>query len=334
MYYESYQKKRKQPPRKRKRRSFGEWLGQGLLKLVALALTVALLSAALIYALPPALFAVEPDDMNLALTDGLPATRLNVLLLGVDDLRDGAQRSDAIMIASVGYGAFKLTSVMRDTLVDIPGHDRNRLNAAYAYGGLELVMRTINQNFGLNLMHYAQVDYVALVRVIDALGGVDIDLTEAERQRLNTAMLKLKSVFAPLGYVAEEVTTYGSNVHLNGLQALSYARIRKIDSDFVRTSRQRNLLNAIVKKIKSSLWNPALLIRLMRTVMANVHTNMSALQILSLGEKALLAGDGAQLRLPVDGSYTDDGSKLTVNDFNANRSAFTRFVYEDNPAQQ
>lgn len=195
-------------------------------------------------------------------------------------------------------------------------------------------MRTINQNFGLNLMHYAQVDYVALVRVIDALGGVDIDLTEAERQRLNTAMLKLKSVFAPLGYVAEEVTTYGSNVHLNGLQALSYARIRKIDSDFVRTSRQRNLLNAIVKKIKSSLWNPALLIRLMRTVMANVHTNMSALQILSLGEKALLAGDGAQLRLPVDGSYTDDGSKLTVNDFNANRSAFTRFVYEDNPAQQ
>ncbi|MBQ2641189.1 MAG: LCP family protein, partial [Lachnospiraceae bacterium] len=123
--------------------------------------------------------------MNLALTDGLPLNRLNILLLGTDDLRDGAQRSDAILIATLGYGCFRLTSVMRDTVVDIPGHGKSKLNAAFAYGGAELAMRTINQNFGLNIMHYAHVDFVALVKVIDAIGGVDLPLTDAERQRLN-----------------------------------------------------------------------------------------------------------------------------------------------------
>ena len=332
MYYESYQKKpkRRQPSRKRsqRRQPFGEWLMQGLLKLIALALTIVLLLAGLLYLLPPALFAVEPEGVNLALTDGLPASCLNVLLLGVDDLRDGAQRSDAVMIASVGYGRFKLTSMMRDTLVEIPGHGRNKLNAAYAYGGAEMVMRTLNQNFGLNIMHYAQVDYLALVRIIDAIGGVEIDLSEAERERLNVAMLKTRSVFEPLGYVAHEVTQYGEGIHLDGLQALSYARIRKIDSDFVRTNRQRTLLNAIVGKLRRNLWNPAMLARLTQTVMASVKTNMSAMQILSLGEKALLTGGADQLRLPVEGTYTDDGSKLTITNYNANRAAFIRFVYE------
>ena len=331
MYYESYHKKPRKPKRRqksRKRVSFGAWLGQGLLKLLALALTVALVCAGLLYALPPSLFAVEPEGVNLALTDGLPAGCLNVLLLGTDNLQDGVQRSDAMLIASIGYGKFRLTSLMRDTVVDIPDHGQNKLNAAYAFGGPALAMRTVNQNFGLNIIHYAQVDYVALVRIIDALGGVELDITDAERERLNAAMLKVRKVFQPLGYTAQELTRYGENTHLDGLQALSYARLRKIDSDFQRTGRQRTLMNAILRKIKANLWNPVMLTRLIRTVMASVHTNMSALQILSLGEKALLAGDGEQLRIPIDGSYSDDGSRLTITDKNANRNAFIHFVYD------
>lgn len=328
MYYESYQKKTKRQRGGGQRRGFGEWLAQGLLRLVALVLGLTLVSLILLYALPPGLFAVEPEGVNLALTDGLPMSCLNVLLLGVDDLRDGAQRSDAVIIASIGYGRFKLTSIMRDTQVEIPGHGPGKLNAAFTYGGPELAMRTLNQNFGLNIMHYALVDYVALVRVIDAIGGVELDLTEAERERLNVAMLKTRSVFEPLGYVAHEVTQYGENIHLDGLQALSYARLRKIDSDFVRTSRQRTLLNAIVKKLRNHLWNPVMLTGLTRVVMEAVHTNMSVMQILSLGEKALLTGGAEQLRLPVDTTYTDDGSKLVIHDFNANRAAFMRFVYD------
>ena len=327
MYYEEPYRGKKKKAR-RPRRSFGEWLAQVILKLIALALAVALLVLGLLYALPPGLFAIEPEGVNLALTDGLPLNRANILLLGVDDLRDGAQRSDAVMIASVGYGKFRLTSVMRDTLVEIPGHGRGKLNAAYAYGGPEMVMRTLNQNFGLNLMHYAQVDYVSLVRVIDAIGGVDIAITDAERQRINRTMLEAKKIFAPLGYTPREVTQYGEGIHLDGLQAASYARIRKIDSDYMRTSRQRTLISAIVSRIRGNLWNPAMVSRLIGTVMDSVNTNMSMLQILSLGEKALLSGGIEQQRLPVEGSFDDDGSKLDVTDYPANHDAFVRFVYE------
>ena len=325
MYYEPYKGKKK--GKGRKRRSFGEWLLQGLLKLIALILAIGLMVLGLLYALPPGLFAVEPEGVNLALTDGLPLSCVNVLLLGVDDLREGAQRSDAVMIASVGYGRFKLTSVMRDTLVEIPDHGRNKLNAAYAYGGAEMVMRTLNQNFGLNIMHYAQVDYVALARVIDAIGGVEITITDAERERLNATMLEARRVFQPLGYTAREVTRYGDDIPLDGLQAASYARIRKIDSDYMRTSRQRTLIAAILKKIRTNLWNPVMMARLARTVTESVNTNMSLLQILSLGEKALLAGSVEQLRLPVEGSFTDDGAKLDVTSYPANHDAFMQFVY-------
>ena len=325
MYYEPYKGKKK--GKARRRRGFGEWLLQGLLKLIALLLAICLLVLGLLYALPPGLFAVEPEGVNLALTDGLTLDSVNVLLLGVDDLREGAQRSDAVMIASVGYGRFKLTSVMRDTLVEIPDHGRNKLNAAYAYGGAEMVMRTLNQNFGLNIMHYAQVDYVALSRVIDAIGGVEITITDAERERLNATMLEARRVFQPLGYTAREVTRYGDNIPLDGLQAASYARIRKNDSDYMRTSRQRTLIAAILKKIRSNLWNPVMLARLARTVTESVNTNMSLLQILSLGEKALLAGSVEQLRLPVEGSFSDDGAKLDVTSYPANHDAFMQFVY-------
>ena len=165
MYYESYRKKPKRKKSGRRQRlTFGEWLSQGLLKLLALALTVVLISAGLLYALPPSLFAVEPEGMTLALTDGLPASCLNVLLLGTDELRENAQRSDSVMIASIGYGRFRLTSVMRDTMVEIPGHGRGKLNSAFSFGGAELTMRTLNQNFGLNIMYYAHVDFVALVQ--------------------------------------------------------------------------------------------------------------------------------------------------------------------------
>ena len=327
MYYEPYQgkKRKKSVPQ---RRGFGEWLILAMMKLIALVLAVVLIMLGLLYALPPGLFVVEPEDTNLALTDGLPLSCVNVLLLGTDDLRDGVQRSDALMIASIGYGTFRLTSVMRDTLVDIPDHGKNKINAAFAYGGPELAMRTLNQNFGLNIMHYAQVDYVALVKLIDAIGGVDITITDAERERLNATMIEARKVFAPLGYTAHEVTQYGENIHLDGLQAASYARIRKIDSDYARTNRQRTLIGAIVNKIRDNLWNPAMLYKLARTVLETVNTNMSLMQIMSLGEKALLAGTIEDLRLPAEGTYEDDGAKLTVTSYPANHQAFVDFVYK------
>ncbi len=327
-YEEPYRKKQRDQRSRRRERGFGSWLAGGLLRLIAIALILALLAAGALYALPVSLFAVEPDGNELSLTDGLPDSRLNVLLLGLDVLRENRQRSDTVLVASVGYGPVKLTSVMRDTLVNIPGYGTGKLNAAYAHGGPELVMRTLNENLGLNLMHYVAVDFTALVSVVDAIGGVDVDVTEAEADMINQTMDKDRPKFEPLGYASPPLSRSGERTHLNGVQALYFARIRKLDSDFGRTRRQRALLVAMLAKIRDSLWNPALLVRLARALLGACDTNLSAVQLLSLGEKALLGGAPDQLRLPVDDSFTDDGSALRVDDWRKNTDAFRMFAYE------
>ena len=327
MYYEQYRKKGRKPPPE-ERLSPGGWLISLLLRLVALTAAIALLAGALLYVLPPSMFAVEPEGANLSLTDGLPMDVINVLLLGTDVENSGIQRSDAMLIASIGFGKFKLTSVIRDTLVNIPGHGQNKLNAAYAYGGPELVMRTINETFGLNLMHYAQVDFAALAAVVDAIGGVVIpEISQGEMEYINENTRKSGKVFAPLGYVPQELTRYGQNIRLDGLQALSYARIRKIGNDYGRAERQRTVINAIVERVRANLWNPVMISRLLKAVMASVNTNMSALQVMSLGEKALMVGRAETFQLPVKGAYTDDGSKIILDNRTACRDAFIRFVY-------
>ena len=326
MYYESYKKK---PAKKRRvRRSFGGWIAHFLLKLLSLALVILIVGAGILYALPVSLFCIEPEGYDLSLTDGLPSSRINVLLLGMDVLNDNSQRSDTIIIASIGYQTLKLTSVLRDTVVDIPGHGSGKINAAFSYGGPELVMKPLNSNFDLNIMHYLAVDFTSLVALVDAIGGVEIDISEAEMEQINRNVYNSRRVFRPLGYTATELTQYGEGVHLDGLQALGYARIRKIDSDFVRASRQRTLLNAMIKKVRSNIWNPLMLYRLTDALLNAVQTNLSLVQLISLGEKALFAGEPGQMRMPVDNTYTDNGSTIKIDDRQANIDAFRRFVYE------
>lgn len=325
MYYESYQKPKK---RRRRRRSFGAWLVHSLLKLIAAVLILAILAAGALYALPVSFFRIEPNDNDLSLTDGLPGNRINILLLGTDVLNHDTQRSDAMIIATIGYKTLKLTSILRDTIVDIPGHGSGRLNSAYAYGGPELVMKTLNSNFKLNIMHYITVDFVALVKIVDAIGGVEIDISEAEMQHINNNVLLSRKVFLPLGYTATELTEHGEDIHLNGLRALAYARIRKIDSDFMRTSRQRTLLKAMLMKIRDNLWNPVMLYNLGEALLSSLKTNMSAVHLISLGEKALFAEDIKQMRLPADNTFHDNGSTLTISDMNTNIKTFFTFAYE------
>ena len=328
MYYEPYQKKKSPRQPRRRRKTLGGWLAELCLRLLALVLILILLCVGLLYALPVSLFAVEPEDVDLSLTDGLPASRANILLLGLDELRENSRRSDTVMIASVGYGQLRLASILRDTVVNIPGYGADKLNAAYAHGGPQLVMKTLNQAFGLNLMHYIAVDYAALAGAVDALGGVDVPLSEAELSALNDLIDGARARLAARGYTAPDLVLGGETTHLNGVQALAYARIRKLDSDFMRASRQRTLLEAMLKKVRSSPWNPLRLIRLARALLDASDTNLSLIQLLSLGEKALAAGVPEQKRLPVDGSYTDDGSALRVDDFPANAEAFRAFAYD------
>lgn len=328
MYYEEPYKRKPRPraPRRR-RKSFGAYLAELCLRLVALALVLALLIAGGLYALPPSLFAVEPEGADLSLTDGLPASPANVLLLGLDATRENSRRSDAILIASISYGQVKLTSVLRDTVLEIPGRGPGKINAAYAYGGPTLVMKTLNENLGLNLMHYAAVDFRALVDAVDALGGVEVDISEAEMNKINLDLEADRARIEAYGRAVPTLAHSGEGTRLDGLQALTYARIRKLDSDFGRTGRQRKLLSALLAKLRRSLWNPARLAALARAVADSVDTNMSPVHLLSLGEKALAAGTPEQFRVPVEGAYADDGASLTLTDPQMNAYAVKKFIY-------
>ena len=200
-YKRNPKKKNRQP--RRRRQTLGAWLAGVCLRLFALILAIALLGGALLYFLPVSLLAVEPEGVALSLTDGLPEDVANVLLLGLDATHENTRRSDSIIIASIGRGRLQLTSVLRDTLLAIPDRGTGKLNAAYAYGGPWLAMRTLNENFRLNLIHYAAVDFVALAEIVDAVGGVDIDITEAEMTQINRNVVLSRFVFQPLGYTAK-----------------------------------------------------------------------------------------------------------------------------------
>ena len=320
MMYEPY-KRRKRGARRR----YG-CLAALLKLLVMLALLIALALGAL-YILPVGTFIIEPD-VDLGLSTDLPSNRINILLLGVDKEHDGMQRSDTMIIASVGGGSVKLTSLLRDTLVEIPGHGEGRINTAYTLGGPELAVRTVNKNFGLNIMHYIVVDFASVVQFADAIGGVEIDITAAEMEQINVNVKDSARIFKPLGYTCDELKVYGEDTHLNGLQALGYARIRKIDSDFVRASRQRTLMEAMMKKIKGNIWNPVMLGRLGYTAFGAVETNLNPAQIISIALKAVASGEIRSLRLPVNGSYEDTQSVIKVKDFEMNKHAFRSFVYD------
>lgn len=333
MYYE--EERRSKPRRRRRRGPLGFLLG-----LLARLLIVIALVALTLYALPVSLFITDADDV-FSPSAGLETDMINILLLGVDRLNDGAQRSDTIIIASVGYGSFKLTSVLRDTIVVIPGHGSDKINAAYAYGGPELTVRTLNMNFGLNITKYVVVDFVALAEAINALGGVDVAITYDEQAEINRNLAdSWKKDFSKLGYDVSETSLLDLDfsdadddgritAQLDGFQALGYARIRRLDSDFTRAHRQRRIINAALRKFRQKWYDPLMLAELIRVVVAHVDTNMNPLELVSIGSKVLMCSEAGQLRLPADGTYVDTGSALSEVDYAENLEVFREFVYEE-----
>lgn len=170
---------------------------------------------------------------------GLKQDVINILLIGQDRRPgEGRQRSDAMILCTINVEkrTLTLTSFLRDLYVQIPGYKDNRLNAAYQFGGMKLLNKTLEVNFGIHVDGNIEVDFSGFEDVIDMVGGVDIELTEAEANRMNKYH----------GWSLKK-----GNNHLNGEQALSYARIRKIGTDFGRTNRQRTVLTALFNKAKS-----------------------------------------------------------------------------------
>ena len=328
MYYEPYKRR---GARREERERRGGCLPRALWFLLKLAFRLAVLVvilAVIAYALPPGLFNVEPQA-DLGITSGLPDSQVNILVLGVDADKGGGRRSDTMMILSIGYRSVKLTSILRDTVVDIDGHGSGKINSAYAYGGAELAMRTVNETFQMNITKYVVVDYLTIARLVDAVGGVDIVISQAEMEQINannSPYAGSTNVAADLGYMPAPVREYSEDgetpVHLDGLQAVGYARIRKLDSDFMRTSRQRRVVQAALTALRGRLYDPGMYVRLANVLFGTVETNMNAVEIVSLGMKALIE----QKRLPVDGTFNDNGSSIHI-DAAANAQALREFIY-------
>lgn len=256
----------------------------------------------------------------------------NILLLGTDNRYDEGNygRTDSMIILSINKETqqAKLTSLMRDTWVSIPGHSKAKLNAACVYGGPDLTMQTINECFGTNITQYALINITGLADVIDTLGGITLDVTEAERKALNKGLFDLSSQSG-----MEQLEESGENVLLNGNQAVAYARIRNIDSDFQRTQRQRNVLTAMASKLKENNV-PLTLINVIKELLPYCETNIGLTNLMSLALIGLnLDLDSiTQMRLPADGTYdsgTFNGVWCIKPDFEKNTALLHQFIYED-----
>jgi len=352
MYYDTYRGKnrrgRHERHERRRRSSCIGWLIKSIIRLVCIALVLLIAAGALLYFIPFSFLNTQPAGMQLSLTDGLPGDRINILLLGLDAEKDGFRRSDSMMIASLGKNDVRLVSLMRDTMVDIPGYGRGKLNSAYSHGGAALAVQTVNQTFGMNITNYAAVDMQTLVELIDAVGGIDIEVKEAELEQLNWCarntfakmnaanpekygMEYLQSRYgaAAMDYSikASDLGTDGM-IHLDGLYATGYARIRKIDSDFSRTYRQRRVLSAVMHQMLDSCTDPSLYKKLYSIYTDSMETNISLPKLFSLGAKALAVKDIQMHRLPENDNLKDNYSSLEIVDKDKNIQSLYKFIYE------
>ena len=247
---------------------------------------------------------VDPDDLYL--NKNLPDNVINILLVGIDgrtedmDSKNSTQHGDVQIIVSLNKetGSIKLTSVMRDLYVEIPGYkSKQRANVAYSRGGGELAMATINKLLELNIQHYVAINFYGLASIIDSLGGLDIELTKSEATAINNYINKnLKKG----GYDNQDkdykripLEKKAGVQHLDGIQAVMYARLRSNaggDGDFTRTARQRHLLELLLKKVLQDGLNPRNLINLLATCLPYAKTNMSLKDLGALATGVLNSG--------------------------------------------
>lgn len=210
---------------------------------------------------------------------------INIALFGIDAEDGGVGRSDSIIIATIDttHKKFKLTSIMRDSYVAIEGHGDDKINHAYAFGGPQLAIKTLNENFDLNIDDFVAVNFTTLPKIIDMLGGVTIDITSEEVSHI------------------PGIDTAGTYT-LTGEQALAYSRIRYASGgDYVRTDRQRTVLSKVFEKVLSINFTqyPSLL----SEILPMVQTNLDYSEILNLGNEVLKMGVTTleQERFPRDG---------------------------------
>ena len=259
----------------------------------------------------------------------------NILLVGTDSRAKGNKRSrtDTMIILSIDKKNKRvtMTSVLRDTYVKIPGVGKNRLNAAFVFGGPKLLFKTFDENFGIHLDKYVQIDFYNFIKLVDAVGGVDLKLTPAEIKVMNVTYIPYINKGIKKKNTANLIKQNKSGVyHLNGVQALAYSRVRYVGTDFARTERQRKVIGEIIKKTKKL--SVSELNSLADIVLPMVSTNLSKGEVMSLvmNAKEYLNYKIVNGRMPINGSYkymkVRGASVLGVN-FETNKKYWYKLVY-------
>jgi polyisoprenyl-teichoic acid--peptidoglycan teichoic acid transferase len=276
---------------------------------------------------------VDPDSINLNSGGALRTDQdvINILLVGEEAINDGGARgrTDSMMIATINVKqkALKLTSIMRDLYVAIPGYSDNKLNAAYHNGGMPLLKQTIEENFDIKIDGSVLVDFSGFEQIIDLLDGVEITLTANEASYLNRT-----------NYISNPIyrNVRAGTQTLNGNQALGYSRIRYVKTeserdDFGRTSRQRTVLNAIFEKYKSKSLPE--LVTIMYDVLPLVTTDIDKSTIMDYLTTVVTLGttELETMRIPVDNAYSNSSvrgmSVLLPNTLQDNIDALHTFIF-------
>ncbi len=255
----------------------------------------------------------------------------NILLIGSDTRVSGeVGRSDAMILVSINQKTetIYLTSFLRDCYVNIPGYGNTRLNHAFAYGGPDLLEKTLEQNFKVHVDRYVAVDFFSFMDVIDTLGGVYINVTEDEQKVTNNYIWSMNKL------MDEEWSTdylWSSGWQkLNGKQALCYARNRYTGNDYERTARQRTIINQIIDGALQA--SPATLVDLAQVILPQVTTDMSKSEILTYAANvaAYLGYDIQQQQIPASGTYsgaTISGMSVISLDLDANIKYLQGTIY-------
>lgn len=259
----------------------------------------------------------------------------NILLLGSDD-RDMSQtsgRTDTIMILSVNreQGSAKLTSILRDIWVKIPGRKNNKINAANVFGGPELAMETINVSFDMDIQDYVLINFRDMVDIVDLFGGVDLELSESEVKIANDYIEDYKKgAYNDEPYADFSLIQSAGLVHLNGMQAMAHCRNRYTDSDFGRVMRGQNTLLALAKKAQDMDVDACLDIA--GDIMSFVKTNLSEEEVKELAKVILTmeVENVGQYRIPAEGAYksgTFDGTWMIKADLQKNANILHSYIY-------
>ncbi|MCD8338333.1 MAG: LCP family protein [Lachnospiraceae bacterium] len=246
----------------------------------------------------------------------------SILLIGSDRRDDSWNgNSDVMIVVTVNSNTKKIimTSYMRDLYADIPEYGVHKLNYAYAAGGADKLIETLEDNYGIEIDNYAAVDFDSMAEIIDLIGGVDIEVTDDEVSVLNN-------------YLSSEDKEYalenGGVYHLNGAQAVAYMRIRYVgNADYQRTQRQRDVLSEIFEQAKEM--SAAELTELAQEVLELADHDISALDMISLisSLSGLTEYELVENRIPYDGLYTSQDEML-VPDFAATIEKLHEVLYE------